>query len=72
MVTLMVTSHEVTEKSVEGSGKIMSYNICNILLWSMPPRDSMEKGKGYDDTIGCAIVVSVSASCSRCYNLALS
>ena len=43
-----------------------------VLLRSMPPGDSMEKGKGYDDTIGCAIVVSVSASYSRCYNLALS
>ena len=32
----------------------------------------MEKGKGYDNTIGCAVVVSVSTSCSRCYNLALS
>jgi len=31
----------------------------------------MEKSKGYDNTIGYAIVVSVSASCSRCYNLAL-
>jgi len=38
----------------------------------MPPGCSMEKGKEYDDMIGCAIVVSVSASCSRCYNLALS
>jgi len=38
----------------------------------MPPGYSMEKGKEYDDMIGCAIVVSVSASCSRCYNLALS
>ena len=26
--------------------------------------------EGNDDTIGCAIVVSVSASCSRCYILA--
>jgi len=26
-----------------------------ILLQSMPPGDSMEKGKGYDDTIGCAV-----------------
>jgi len=43
-----------------------------VLLWSMPPGDSMEKGKGYDNTIGYAVVVSVSASCSRCYNLALS
>ena len=38
----------------------------------MPPRYNMEKGKEYDDTIGCATVVSVSASCSRYYNLALS
>ena len=39
------------------------------VLWSMPPGDSMEKGKGYDDMIGCAVVVSVSTSYSRCYNL---
>ena len=38
----------------------------------MPPRCNMEKDKGYDDTIGYATVVSVSASYSRCYNLALS
>ena len=25
------------------------------LLQSIPPRDNMEKGKGYDDMIGCAI-----------------
>ena len=38
----------------------------------MPPEYSKEKGKEYDNMIGCAIVVSVSASYSRCYNLALS
>ena len=32
----------------------------------------MEKGKGYDNMISYAVVVSVSTSCSRCYNLALS
>ena len=32
----------------------------------------MEKGKEYDNTIGCVIVVSVSILCSRCYDLALS
>jgi len=42
------------------------------LLPLMPPGCSMEKGKRYDDTIGYAIVVSVSTSYSRCYNLALS
>ena len=31
----------------------------------------MEKGKGYDDIIGCAVVVLVSASYSRYYNFAL-
>jgi len=25
-----------------------------MLLWLMPPGDSMEKGQGYDDMIGCA------------------
>ena len=35
----------------------------------MPPGDSMDKGKGYVDMIGCTVVVSVSASCSRCYML---
>jgi len=43
-----------------------------VLLQSMLPEYSMEKGKGYDDMIGYTIVVSVRASCSRCYNLALS
>jgi len=43
-----------------------------VLLQLMPPGYSMEKGKEYDDTIGCAVVVSVNISCSRCYNLALS
>ena len=38
----------------------------------MPPECSIEKGKGYDDMIGCAVVVSVSASCSRYYNFASS
>ena len=42
------------------------------LLQSIPQWCIMEKGKGYDDTIGCTVVVSVSTSCSRCYNLALS
>jgi len=42
------------------------------MLQLIPQGCIMEKGKGYDDTIGCAIVVSVSASYSSCYNLALS
>jgi len=28
MVTVTVTSHEVTKKNIEGSEKIMSYNVC--------------------------------------------
>jgi len=40
----------------------------NEILQSIPPECNMEKGKEYDDTIGYTIVVSVSASCSRCYN----
>ena len=28
MVTVTVTSYKVTEKNIEGSGKIMSYNMC--------------------------------------------
>jgi len=36
----------------------------------MPSGDSMDMGKEYDDTIGCTVGVSVSASCSRCHNLA--
>ena len=32
----------------------------------------MEEGLGYDDTISCAEVVSVSASCSRCFLLMFS
>ena len=43
-----------------------------ILLQPMPPECSMEKGKEYNDTISYAVVVSVSASCSRYYNFALS
>jgi len=39
------------------------------MLRSILPGDSMDKGKGYDDMISCAVVVSVSASCSRCHNL---
>jgi len=39
------------------------------LLRSMLPGDSMDMGKGYDDMIGCAIVVLVSVSCSRYHNL---
>ena len=30
MVTVMVTSHKVTEKDIEGSERITSYNVCNI------------------------------------------
>ena len=30
MVTVMVTSHKVTEKDIEGSERIISYNVCNI------------------------------------------
>jgi len=36
----------------------------------MPLGYSMEKGKRYDNMIGCTIVVSVSTSYSRYYNLA--
>ena len=42
------------------------------VLQSIPPGYNIEKDKEYDDMIGCVIVVSVSASCSRYYNLALS
>ena len=38
----------------------------------MPPGYSMKKEKGYDNVIGYAIVVLVSVSCNRYYNLALS
>ena len=40
-----------------------------VLLRSMLPGDSIEKGKGYDGIIGYAEVVSVSTSCNRYYNL---
>ena len=33
MITVMVTSHEVTEKDIEGSKKIILYNVCNIWLF---------------------------------------
>jgi len=32
MVTVMVISHEVTEKNIEGSGKMMSYNVCKTYV----------------------------------------
>ena len=35
----------------------------------MPPGDSMDKGREYDDMISYAVVVSVSASYSKYYNL---
>jgi len=41
-----------------------------VLLQSMPPGNSMDMGKGYDNTIGCTVEVSVSTSYSRCHNLA--
>ena len=37
-----------------------------ILLQLIPQGCNMEEGSGYDDTIDCAEVVSVSTSCSRC------
>ena len=40
------------------------------LLQSMPPGESMDIGKGYDDMISCAVDISVSASYSRYHNLA--
>jgi len=27
-VTVMVTSHKITEKDIESSGRMMSYNVC--------------------------------------------
>jgi len=30
IVTVMVTSHEVIEKDIESSGKMILYNMCNI------------------------------------------
>ena len=42
------------------------------LLQSMPPGESMDMGKGYDDMISCAVDISVSASYSRYHNLAWS
>jgi len=32
MVTVVVTSHKVTEKNIEGSEKIMLYNIYKIYI----------------------------------------
>ena len=39
------------------------------MLRLMPQEYSMEMGQGYDNMISCAIVVSVSASYSKCYDL---
>jgi len=30
IVTVMVTSHKITEKDIKGSGRMISYNIYNI------------------------------------------
>jgi len=30
MVTVMVTSHKITEEKIEGSGRIISYNMYSI------------------------------------------
>ena len=40
-----------------------------VVLQLMPPGDSIDKGRGYDDMISCTVVVSVSTSYSRCHNL---
>ena len=37
-----------------------------VLLWSVPQECSIEMGSGYDAIIGCAKVVLVSTSYSRC------
>ena len=29
MVTVIVTSHKIPEKDIEGSGRIVLYNMCN-------------------------------------------
>jgi len=39
------------------------------LLQSISPGDSIDMGRGYDDMIGYAVVVSVSALYSRYHNL---
>jgi len=33
IVTVMVTSYKITEKDIEGSGRMMSYNVYNIWLF---------------------------------------
>ena len=40
-----------------------------FVLQLIPQGCIMEKGKRYDNTIGCAVVVLVSISYSRCYTL---
>ena len=39
------------------------------MLWTVSWGYSMKLDWGYDNMIGCAKVVSVSTSCSRCHNL---
>ena len=34
---------------------IKKISVEGLVLWSMPPRGSMEKGKEYDDIIGYAV-----------------
>ena len=55
---LLYKSYEVNlPKSKTLESRFIQDEINNLnkymMLWSMPPRDSMEKGKGYDDMIGC-------------------
>ena len=33
---------------------LIMYILSLVMLWSMPPGDGMEKGREYDDMIGCA------------------
>ena len=69
------------EEDIEGRKETLFFSLCFLLETRvkvtslsqlMPLECSIEKGKGYDNTISCAVVVSVSTSYGRCYNLALS
>ena len=58
--------------TVKNTVRLFLHNMWKLLLQLISQGYNIEMGLGYDDTIGCAKVVSVSASCNRCSSLAVS
>jgi len=65
----MIEENKKKKKEETKLKRKMEKYLYSQVLWSIPPGDSMDKGRGYDNMIGYTVVVSVSASCSRCHNL---